>query len=108
MQQPLLDVERHRCPQITTPVLQRVRAVAPGLRARLTGVRHRIELPHGLAVAQPEGADPALASKLRPCWADQHEVLIDQWRHADEMTFAGLRNLPRPQLLTGLAVYRQE
>ena len=107
MQQLLLDVEPHRRPQIAASVLQRVR-VAPGLRARLIGVRHRVELPHGLAVAQPKGADPALACKFSPCRADQHEVVVDQWRHADEIAVAGLRNLPRPQLFTGLAVQRQE
>jgi hypothetical protein len=56
MQQPLLDVERQRLPQIAASVFQRVRAAALGLRTRLTGVRHIVELPHGLAVAQPEGA----------------------------------------------------
>jgi hypothetical protein len=107
MKQLLLDVERHRRPQIAASVLKRVR-VAPGLRTRLIGVRHRVELPHGLAVAQPKGADPALACKFSPCRADQHEVVVDQWRHADEIAVAGLRNLPRPQLFTGFAVHRQE
>ena len=88
VEHPVLDVERQRRPQAAAAVLARG-LVGPGLRSGLARVGNEIEAPDLLTGGKLEGADPVLRPPVRAGRAVDHQVLVDQRRHAQVL--AGLR-----------------
>ena len=80
----------------------------PCFRTRFAGVGHIVEFPNGCSIAQLEGADPALAGEFRSRGPNEHKVVIDQRRHAEEITVGGLYDLSRPEFFSGRCVQRQK
>ena len=93
-------------PGHAAPELPRV--ALPGVVARLSGPRHRVELPHLAARRLIECGDVAPHAVLAAPEARDDEILDHDRRRGDDRAARVVDDLALPQLLAGLGIQRDE